>query len=392
MENTLNEYYDTLVQIRKYLIKKGKSRYSCKTTTVKLEQANEIVNECEDIILNISDEEKGLFYECTQLYSKIRSVYTEITSLCVLPSSSDFCSATMEFDLKSACSLIPVMDGEEATSKKMIDAVEMYAGMLNETGKSLLITFVLKSRLSENAKLRILTQYTSVSELIKDLKKHLLVKKSFTAIQARLQQATQGSRTIDQYGSYIEKLFTDLTISQSDDNPEAYGVLKPLNEKTAIKRFSDGLRSSRLSTIIAARNYSSLSEAIQAAKDEETMSTSSSEVLQFSATYNRGRSNNFIPQRRGYSNYNRTRDAAEQNSNDFSRNFNNYNRNYNGRGRFTSSSAGPQRGNMQRGHSSFRGNYRNQRNVFTAQEQQEHSSDATTTNENESINNQFFRD
>ncbi|CAG9099715.1 unnamed protein product [Plutella xylostella] len=123
----------------------------------------------------------------------------------------------MEFDLKSACSLIPVMDGEEATSKKMIDAVEMYAGMLNET---------------------------------------------------------------------------DLTISQSDDNPEAYGVLKPLNEKTAIKRFSDGLRSSRLSTIIAARNYSSLSEAIQAAKDEETMSTSSSEVLQFSATYNRDFSEN----------------------------------------------------------------------------------------------------
>ncbi|CAG9115832.1 unnamed protein product [Plutella xylostella] len=125
----------------------------------------------------------------------------------------------MEFDLKSACSLIPVMDGEEATSKKMIDAVEMYAGMLNET---------------------------------------------------------------------------DLTISQSDDNPEAYGVLKPLNEKTAIKRFSDGLRSSRLSTIIAARNYSSLSEAIQAAKDEETMSTSSSEVLQFSATYNRVEIQNMI--------------------------------------------------------------------------------------------------
>uniref|UniRef100_A0A2A4JH67 Uncharacterized protein n=1 Tax=Heliothis virescens TaxID=7102 RepID=A0A2A4JH67_HELVI len=38
----------------------------------------------------------------------------------------------MDFDLKVACSLIPVMDGVEATTKRLIDSVEMYAGMLDD--------------------------------------------------------------------------------------------------------------------------------------------------------------------------------------------------------------------------------------------------------------------
>ncbi|PZC73703.1 hypothetical protein B5X24_HaOG208974 [Helicoverpa armigera] len=80
----------------------------------------------------------------------------------------------MDFDLKVACSLIPVMDGVEATTKRLIDSVEMYAGML--------------------------------------------------------------------------------------DAP-------------------DGLRSSRLSTIISARGFNNLKDAIQAAKDEECTSFQASEIL-----------------------------------------------------------------------------------------------------------------
>uniref|UniRef100_A0A2A4J5X7 Uncharacterized protein n=2 Tax=Heliothis virescens TaxID=7102 RepID=A0A2A4J5X7_HELVI len=91
--------------------------------------------------------------------------------------------------------------------------------------------------------------------------------------------------SIDEYGSELEQLFTDLTISQADGDSTKFVVLKPLNEKMAIKKFSDGLKNSRLSTIVAARNYDSLKDAIQGAKDEEVSTPSTSaklDVMQFS--------------------------------------------------------------------------------------------------------------
>ncbi|KPJ21236.1 hypothetical protein RR48_00945 [Papilio machaon] len=38
----------------------------------------------------------------------------------------------MEFDLKTACGFIPILDGKEDTVKQLIDAVEMYSEMLSE--------------------------------------------------------------------------------------------------------------------------------------------------------------------------------------------------------------------------------------------------------------------
>ncbi|KAH9631833.1 hypothetical protein HF086_001171 [Spodoptera exigua] len=144
------------------------------------------------------------------------------------------------------------------------DSVEVYAGMLDAPGNVLLINFVLKSRLSENAKLRISGSYKTIQELIDDLKKYLLPKKSFMAIQTQLQNIQQGSRSVEDYGFEVEKLLTELTITQADGKLDTFSVLKPINENFAINRFSAGLRRSKLST--------NLKDAIQAAKDEECTS------------------------------------------------------------------------------------------------------------------------
>lgn len=75
-------------------------------------------------------------------------------------------------------------------------------------------------------------------------------------------------------------MFVELTISQADGDSSKFEVLKPINEQIAIKRFADGLRNDRISTIIAARNYSHLKDAISAAKDEEaTMMTTGPETI-----------------------------------------------------------------------------------------------------------------
>lgn len=86
----------------------------------------------------------------------------------------------------------------------------------------------------------------------------------------------QNELSVQDYGKEISELFVQLTISQANGNSDNYNVLKPLNEQYAIKKFSEGLRNRKLSTIITARSYSSLKDAIQAAQDEEIASTSTS--------------------------------------------------------------------------------------------------------------------
>lgn len=296
MEDELLKYLEELKLIRKYLIKKGQSRFKGNVIKNKLLEVEIIYAKSKELIQLLTSKQgtksESLSSLCL-LNDEIKSCYLHIIDLCSVTredSESEFCEANsnpeliMEFDLKTACSLIPVMNNNNI--KSIIDSVEMYAEMLSETGKKLLIKFVLKSRLSENAKLRMSNDYVSASDFVKDLRNILLPKQSFTALQSRLQNVTQGWRNIDQYGTELENIFTNLTISQADGNPENYSILKPLNEKMAIKRFADGLRDSRLSTIISARNYNSLTDAIQAAKDEELTAASTStgveNVMQFS--------------------------------------------------------------------------------------------------------------
>ncbi|KAJ8703696.1 hypothetical protein PYW08_016863 [Mythimna loreyi] len=240
MIDILEQNYNFFLEIRNYLVKKGLSRYKGNVIPTKLEQAKSAFDKCCKIFLQIEKSKDVHLAAAIDLYGKIKKKYEEIGNLCIFPVTKEL--GKMEFDLKVACSLIPVMDGVEGTTKRLIDSVEMYADMLDSQGKALLITFVLKSRLSENAKLRVSSSYKNVQDLIDDLRKYLLPKKSFMAIQTQLQNIQQGSRSIEEYGSEVEKLFTELTIAQADGKTEAFSILKPINESFAIKRFSDGLR------------------------------------------------------------------------------------------------------------------------------------------------------
>ncbi|XP_073959806.1 uncharacterized protein [Choristoneura fumiferana] len=177
-----------------------------------------------------------------------------------------------DFDLKIALSLIPSMTDDEVVIKQLIDSVEYYDTMLKDDSKKSLINFVLKNRLTEVGKLKLCASYDTTQKLVQDMKKLLLPRKSATAIQNRMQALKQGESSIDNFGQQLSSMFVDLTIAQSDGNSDTFNILKNLNEKQAIKRFADGLRNRRISTIIAARDYESLKDAIQGAKDEETVS------------------------------------------------------------------------------------------------------------------------
>ncbi|KAI5634681.1 hypothetical protein NE865_12589 [Phthorimaea operculella] len=239
-----------------------------------------------------------------------------------------------KFDLKVALGLLPSMTDSEENTKTLIDAIEYYSSTLDDATQPNLISFVLKTRLSQSAKLKLENTYGTVKDLTKDMRKHLLPQKSATAIQAKMHSLRQNEKSVEEFGKELSEIFVDLTISQADGDASAYKILRPLNEKTAIKRFADGLRNRRLSTIITARDFSTLKDAIQAAKEADGASTSgSADVMGMYRQQNRP-----FPNRpfRGFSsphtlyrghrgNYNNTRGRSYYNRNPqvpmFNRNF-----------------------------------------------------------------------
>lgn len=296
MSVALSDLFKKLKEIRTYLIKIGPERRKKDIGESKLKEANVAYSQLENILCSVktaidnSEVSTDDAVELNHLVCSIHKIYSEIINLVTIDTCKDISKMAEEkisFDLKTAISLLPIMNGQENITKQLIDGIELYNSMLNNASKPLLINFVLKSRLSSSAKLRLKQSYSNIDLLLGDMRRHLLQKKSAVAIQSRLQSSKQGHRSIEAFGNELEDLFVNLTLEQANGDSCNYDILRPLNEKIAIKRFADGLNNSRLSTIIAARQFSSLSEAIRSAIDEQTLSNAGEHVNNFN--HSRGR-------------------------------------------------------------------------------------------------------
>lgn len=313
MAITLQSLYDELKEIRTYLIKIGPKRRQGHILESKLSEANIVhgkfecwLNTYKSKLRNDDDDDPVVHRFCKQFLT----LFNEIVDLCQSDKNSEDFVTMSTFDLKTALNLLPCMTDTEANTKQLIDNVEYYNSLLDkDVCKQNLINFVLKSRLSQAAKLRLNSSYASVDDLITDMRKELLPRKSATAISSKLEHIKQNNLSISDFGNQLSELFVDLTISQASGKSENYSILKPLNENIAIKKFADGLRNRRLSTIIAARNFSTLKDAIQAAMDEEvTTASGSGEIMGMHKTFysyhNRGPKYNFRGNRGGFYNSN----------------------------------------------------------------------------------------
>lgn len=341
MEEDLERIFNELSDIQITLRKLGPSRrlqYKNKVKE-KILKAKELYSFYKTIISIFSEQKTSLElaeYVYEVLKERINVIYDKILSYDFQGNVESTTSKMEKFEIKTATSLIPVMDGSESTTEKIIDAVELYSDCLKDTDqKKMLISFVLKTRLTKTAKLKLKCEYDDVASLLQDIKTYLLTKKSANAILYQLNNMSQNNMSICDYGNKLSELFIDLTIAQANGNEKTCEILRPINEKIAIKRFSDGLRNKRLSTIISARNFSELKDAVRAAEDEELGQPSTSGGI-FSA---RGKSNNrynYNFTRRGQNNYYNQGFHFRGNSRGQGYN-NNYQQNYNGnpRGRYT---------------------------------------------------------
>ncbi|RVE48490.1 hypothetical protein evm_006801 [Chilo suppressalis] len=318
----IHELHKSLVYLRDYLVKLGPKGRQQDLGLKKVKEAKVLYSKLESILSVLHSQietEQISTSDITSIHKIINEIHQIFNKIIELSISEQKQSETVkmsdncEFDLKTAIALLPVMTGQESVTNSLINSIELYSKMISDKSKSQLIEFVLKTRLSPSAQLRLSSTYDTIENLLNDMRKHLIQKKSEVALQWKLHQSKQGNRSIESFGSELENLFVNLTIAQSSGDPNSYKVLKPINERIAIKRFADGLYDRRLSTIIASRQFETLPEAIRTAMDEQSLS-SSFEVMNVSrrkafyrgSNYCHRNSNNTMRARGNYSNnYNR---------------------------------------------------------------------------------------
>lgn len=252
---------------------------------------------------------------------------------------------------------------------------------------------MLKNRLSQAAKLKLSNNYDSVANLLKDMRTILLPKKSASALQKQLMNIKQNDLSIDNYGKKLSEMFVDLTISQSGGDSTKFNVLKSVNEKQAIRQFTEGLRNRRIGTIIASQKFENLKDAIQAAVDEDiSTSNSTTEVLTMKHNYNRNFKNNSRSQQRYQNNRRGTYDGG-RGSRPWGQN-RGWQPRGGGRTWYPQSQT---RGTTSRGRASYRGNgfYNNNRGRGQSRGQvrvlDTEPQPSTSSAQNEQEQNQFFR-
>jgi hypothetical protein len=288
MELELSKIYDQLEHIRVELRKLGDVRRQQSIGQSKISVAKVVYEDFKRLIASVSSSDLQEKYFVSELLcDKIEQSYNKILQYKILEGVNSTKMAK-QFDIREASSLIPLLDDKEESIERMIAGIELLDSMLSEPNeKKLLISFILKTRLNKIAQLKLKSKYDTATELVDDIKKYMLPKKSANSLLMQLNNITQRDLSINDYGDKIEELFIGLTIAQADGKPEISAVLRPINESLAIKKFTDGLRNRRLSTILAARQYTELKEAVRAAQDEE-LARPQQEPVVMNMSYRRG--------------------------------------------------------------------------------------------------------
>lgn len=292
MEVELTSLFVQLKLLRESIVKLGPSRRKGRNFDTKISEVKALYRKFKCIV----SESSKFSEELAQLICKIEALYVDTVKF-ESGTETEQNMAAEKFSLRTAVSLLPKMSGDELVTQDLIDAIGLYSSMLVEADNALLIKFVLTTRLTQGARIRLSSSYATVDCLLADMKKHLLTVESDVAVQAKLARARQNDRSVADFGAEIEKLMVNLTISQAGESSEAYEILRPLNEKYAIRKFADGLRNQRLGTIITARNLTCLKDAIRVAEDEGC--ASSAQVMAYQrwpargGFDNRGRGNGY---------------------------------------------------------------------------------------------------
>ena len=193
MGDKLNQILKSLTNIKNNLRKLNYERQKLQIVQSKLDKANIIYLELNNKVTEVNKRIKDSEVDAADIIvikntvDEIKKIYQDIVGFKSYIKNKSVHSLKMSsFDLKVAKSLLPVLDDSENTTLKLIESAQFYYSFISGEDKPMSIKFSLKTRLSNNAKLRLKSNYESMINLLNDIKIHLLTKKSDIALQTKL--------------------------------------------------------------------------------------------------------------------------------------------------------------------------------------------------------------
>lgn len=234
------------------------------------------------------------------------------------------------FDLKTAFNIVQDFTGDPNTVRDFIDSVEMYHSLLNNSGKSTLLTFILKTKIKGAAKTKISLGDTPATfdELKKVILTRFAPKVTFSGLTHQLQTIKQNRMAVSDFVKKIESLTAQLTNLQVNDSTQEHrGIIARINEQHALNAFKSGINTN-LRAVVLAANPKNFSDAVEIALEAEVNNGSQHEFENVNVV---NRQNNYRNGRRSYryprnTNWNRKSFSSSNNkfcSNKYNSNSNN---------------------------------------------------------------------
>lgn len=181
----LQNIHDQLEKLKENIVKLGPERRQKEIGRKKLDESHQLVSQAADIVSQLKGQKIKLSPSEIQLSNtlvdEINEIYIRIKTLLAFvdteSQTENKMAAKSGFDIKTAIALLPIMTGQEDVTKQLIDGILMYSSLINDESQKTIIDFVIKTRVSSSAKLRLKTAYLSVEALVDDMRKFLLLGK-----------------------------------------------------------------------------------------------------------------------------------------------------------------------------------------------------------------------
>jgi Zinc knuckle len=223
----------------------------------------------------------------------------------------------MEFDLGIALRLPPLAKAGVEESRDFLNAVEAYHELLNDIGKTTLLKFVIKSKITGAAKTKIgdgvVENFEQLQALIRG---KCGVNESFDSLSAQLKCAKRGKKSEEEFAAQLEALgnqLADLEIQRSGELANVgKSAIRGVFERQTLAAFNQGLSRVEVRTAVIAARPSTMSDALSVAvgakaaagievKQETLLAGSAGSFL---GCFNCGKEGHFARECRSSVNYN----------------------------------------------------------------------------------------
>jgi hypothetical protein len=203
-------------------------------------------------------------------YNSIKTTITE--QLKILEKRTENNLKMADFSYETALKLPSLTITSEVAARDFLDNVEVYYDLLNDAGKTILLNFIIKTKIQGHAKTKL---GNKVAENFKNLK--VLVYEScgttetHESLKTKLNGIKQGGKSLEGFAesiTLITEQLAALEIKRQRANAAAETAIRSMADREALSAFKKGLKS-EVKVVVEAAQPNSIQEALQVASSAQ---------------------------------------------------------------------------------------------------------------------------